>query len=137
MTTRTEHAQREQKHQRQDPARDRPKPAAEGAEQLDLLALQRAVLDPAQAAPGDILGLQRTAGNRAVNHLIQTKLTVGGAGDRYEQEADRVAEQVVSSQRSIVPSASHQPGVQRQGEEEEIQTKPLPSATLRTGKYKK
>jgi len=28
-----------------------------------------------------------------VSRLIQAKLTVGGAGDRYEQEADRVAEQ--------------------------------------------
>jgi hypothetical protein len=129
MTGQTQHAQREQKHQRQDPVRDQAKSAAKMAEQPDLLALQRAVLNPAEAAPGDILGLQRTAGNRAVSRLIQTKLTVGGAGDRYEQEADRVAEQVVSSQRSTVPDASRQPGVQRQGEEEEIQTKPL-AATI-------
>jgi hypothetical protein len=64
----------------------------EQPETMDLARLQRAVQDPAHARPADILGLQRTAGNRAVSHLIQTKLTVGGAGDRYEQEADRVAE---------------------------------------------
>ena len=32
----------------------------------------------------------------AVSRLIQAKLTVGGANDRYEQEADRVAESVVA-----------------------------------------
>ncbi len=107
MTGQTQHAPQEQKHQRQEPVRDQAKPAAEMAEQPDLLALQRAVLNPGQAAPGDILGLQRTAGNRAVSRLIQTKLTVGGAGDRYEQEADRVAEQVVAAAGSrVAPSAT-------------------------------
>ena len=101
-------------------------------EQSEPAALQRAIVDPSRARPADILALQRTAGNQAVSRLIQTTLTVGGAGDRYEQEADRVAEQVVSSQRSRpmgAPSATGQPGVQRQGEEEEVQTKPL-AATI-------
>jgi Domain of unknown function (DUF4157) len=47
-------------------------------------------------------GLQRSIGNRAVLRLlsrpspaIQTKLTVNEPGDRHEQEADRVAEQVM------------------------------------------
>jgi Domain of unknown function (DUF4157) len=133
MTSQPQHA--EQKHkatpQREPPSRDRAKHAAEVMEQPDLLALQRAVLDPAQVAPGDILGLQRTAGNRAVSRLIQAKLTVGGAGDRYEQEADRVAEQVVSGhrERAAGEAASQRPGVQRQSEEEEVQTKPL-AATI-------
>jgi hypothetical protein len=139
MTTQTQHA--EQKHkvtpQREGLARDRPKPAVEMAEQQerDLLALQRAVLDPAQATPGDILGLQRTAGNRAVSRLIQTKLVVGGAGDRYEQEADRVAEQVLARSREpMLPGGrraevSGQVPLQRQEEEEEVQTKPL-AATI-------
>jgi hypothetical protein len=39
----------------------------------------------------DILRLQRQIGNRATTRLIQAKLNVGPAGDRYEQEADRVA----------------------------------------------
>jgi len=54
--------------------------------------------------PGDgplnrasILSLQRTIGNHAVGRLLQTKLRVGPPGDRYEQEADRVAEHVVGS----------------------------------------
>jgi lipoprotein-anchoring transpeptidase ErfK/SrfK len=44
--------------------------------------------------------LQRTAGNQAVQRLIksgalQAKLRIGQPGDKYEQEADRVAEQVM------------------------------------------
>jgi Domain of unknown function (DUF4157) len=52
---------------------------------------------------------------------VQAKLTVGAPNDRYEQEADRVAEQVMS-----MPDTK--PAVQREGmpgEEEEVQTKPL------------
>ena len=47
-----------------------------------------------------ILFLQRTAGNQAVQRLIksgdlQAKLRIGQPGNIYEQEADRVAEQVM------------------------------------------
>jgi hypothetical protein len=58
---------------------------------------------------------------------VQTKLTVGQPNDRYEQEADRVAEQVMS-----MPDAK--PTVQREelpGEEEELQTKSLGGAIQR------
>jgi hypothetical protein len=48
----------------------------------------------------DILSLHKALGNQAVQRLIesgalQTKLTVGKPNDSYEQEADRVAEQVM------------------------------------------
>ena len=48
-----------------------------------------------------IMYLQRTIGNRAVEHLwksgwLQRKLNIGPANDKYEQEADTVAEKVVS-----------------------------------------
>ena len=47
-----------------------------------------------------ILFLQRTAGNQAVQALVrsgalQAKLRIGQPGDKYEQEADRVAEKVM------------------------------------------
>lgn len=47
-----------------------------------------------------VLRLQKTAGNQAVQRLIksgalQAKLRIGQADDVYEQEADRVAEQVM------------------------------------------
>ncbi len=47
-----------------------------------------------------ILFLQRTIGNQAVQRMmtsgtIQAKLKIGQPGDIYEQEADRVADQVM------------------------------------------
>src|SRR5512140_2585111 len=83
--------------------------------------LQSAAAAPGLARPADILALQRTLGNRAVTRLIQTKLAVGPAGEQYEQEADRVAEQVMRMPADPRP-------VQRQAEEEELQTKPLAAA---------
>jgi hypothetical protein len=85
--------------------------------------LQRAVADPVAARPPEVLALQRKYGNEAVqrlliDHNLQAKLTVGAANDSYEQEADHVAAQVMSA-----------PDVQRQPEEEELQTKPL-AATI-------
>lgn len=77
--------------------------------------------------------LQRAIGNQALGQLagqthIQTKLTLGPVGDRYEQEADSVAKQVV--QQVNAPSAGQQanPSVQRQAppeEEEKVAMKPL------------
>ncbi|SEL12378.1 DUF4157 domain-containing protein [Nitrosovibrio tenuis] len=87
--------------------------------------------------PSPILQLQRTLGNRRVAQLLQAKrlsadgtvvglqrkLTVGAANDQYEQEADRVAHQVMS----MSDSAVH---LQRDMSTEEdkdtvLQTKPL------------
>jgi hypothetical protein len=69
-----------------------------------------------------VMHLQRTYGNRYVQRLlnskaVQAKLTVSQPGDIYEQEADRVAEMVTQK-----ISADR---VQRQEEEEEVQTKPI------------
>ena len=79
-----------------------------------------------QIAPAqDILNLHQTIGNQAVQRLfesgfIQRKLTVGEPNDKYEQEADSVADEVMR-----MP----EPQVQRQSEEDEeeemIQTKPI------------
>ena len=53
---------------------------------------------------------------------VQAKLTVGAPNDQYEQEADRVADQVMS-----MPDAATPQTVQREAmpEEEEVRTKPL------------
>lgn len=42
-----------------------------------------------------LLRLQQTIGNQAVGRLIQAKLKVGQPEDKYEREADRVAERVM------------------------------------------
>ncbi len=84
---------------------------------------------------GNILHLQHTLGNQEVQRLIksgkiQAKLTIGKPNDKYEQEADRVADKVMSM-RTSEPKQSlvngHSSLVQRQAveEEEPIQTKPL------------
>jgi hypothetical protein len=92
--------------------------------------LQRAALAPASLRPADILRLQQTIGNRAVarllsqlspaRSLIQAKLTVNAPGDKYELEADRMAEQVM-----------RMPAVQGQDveavEKLNVMTKPQPS----------
>jgi hypothetical protein len=39
--------------------------------------------------------MQRTLGNQAYGNMIQAKLKIGEPNDKYEQEADRVAEQVM------------------------------------------
>ncbi len=42
------------------------------------------------------LFLQRTIGNQAVGRMIQAKLKIGQPGDKYEREADQVADTVMS-----------------------------------------
>ena len=71
-----------------------------------------------------ILFLQRTIGNQAVESLfksgiIRAKLKIGKPNDIYEQEADRVAEQIVSSSWSVVNNQMEEREIQRQTEEEE------------------
>ncbi len=62
---------------------------------------RKAETDQSMDSPVDrVLFLQRTIGNQAVGRLIksgalQAKLRIGQPGDVYEQEADRVAEQVM------------------------------------------
>ena len=91
------------------------------------LRIQRKKSSQQIKSPADIiLFLQRTIGNQAVQRLIksgtlQAKLRIGQPGDVYEQEADRVADEVM-----LMPEP--EPGVQRQvkpEEEERLQSKPL------------
>jgi hypothetical protein len=85
-----------------------------------------------------ILQLQQSVGNRALQRLLshrgitlQPKLTVGAAHDPYEQEADRVAQQVMRM--PIPPSAvTGQVSVQPPSpEKDEVeQNKPLAGAIM-------
>ncbi|MES0490032.1 MAG: DUF4157 domain-containing protein [Leptospirales bacterium] len=72
-----------------------------------------------------IMYLQRTIGNQAVGRLwrsgvLQRKLNIGPANDKYEQEADHIADQVVSMNE---PTS----GVQQS----DATTNPLPNAISR------
>jgi hypothetical protein len=119
-----------------------PKPIAENPDRLapqqsDPAAIfQRAMNHAGSLTPLDVLRLQRTVGNRVVSRLLagirsrpslQARLTVGAAGDRYEQEADRIADQVMNMPRPAGVQhlgVNASPDAQRQ-EDEELQTKPL------------
>ncbi len=63
--------------------------------------------------------LQRTMGNRAVGRFIQRKLTVGKPGDKYEQEAERVASQVMKMPSPVISRTS------KEEKDDTIQTKPI------------
>ncbi len=97
------------------------KPSVEG------IATQLNGMHSAERAPA-LLALQQTHGNRYVQRVvagIQAKLVVGQPGDIYEQEADRVAEQVM---RMPEPLVQRQPEEEEKKEKEEIlQTKEVPS----------
>lgn len=78
-------------------------------------AYARAQRTPASLQPADVAALQRTAGNRAVQRLLQRKtaptsgsqLRVGPVNDRYEREADRIAAQVTGSSVGTFSAGKH------------------------------
>ncbi len=96
-----------------------------GTPSVDSIATELSSMPSDAQRASALLALQRTHGNWYVQRVvagIQAKLKVGQPNDIYEQEADRVAEQVVR-----MP----EPKVQRQSEEEEmLQAKDLPVETL-------
>jgi hypothetical protein len=96
--------------------------------------LQRAAVAPQSLRPADILRLQQTLGNRATGallnqlfparSLVQAKLTVNAPGDKWEQEADRVAEKVTRT--PIAQRAE----LEDEAETPDVMTKPEPAPTV-------
>jgi hypothetical protein len=88
---------------------------------------------PVTRAPAHpLLRLQRTIGNQAVQRRIQTKLAVGAANDQYEQEADRVAEQVMRMPTSPSMGTGQAPVQRHSPEAGELgTTKPLAATVTR------
>jgi len=79
-----------------------------------------------EPATADVAPLSATESSAKVKHHfgnipVQAKLTIGAPDDQYEQEADRVADQVMSASPTANP-------VQRQTEDDELQMKPLASS---------
>ena len=101
-----------------------------GTPSVDSIATELSGMHSALRAPV-LLALQQTHGNRYVQRVvsgIQAKLVVGQTGDKYEQEADQVADEVM-----WMP----EPQVQRQAneEKEKLPTQattiiPIPALTL-------
>ncbi len=86
-----------------------------------------------------VLQLQRTLGNRRVAQLIQAKqltsegkiiglqrkLSVGAADDQYEQEADRVARQVMNIPDAVAANSMQRAMSPEEDKDQMLQTKPL------------
>jgi uncharacterized protein DUF4157 len=99
---------------------------------LDSALVKRGGYEPKNPHP--ILQLHSLVGNRAFSRFMQTKLQVSQPGDQYEQEADRVAEQVMRMPDPATPATVRSDGdpqisrLQRkctQCEEEQIQQQPM------------
>ncbi|BFU95592.1 MAG: hypothetical protein NTNFB02_23140 [Nitrospira sp.] len=111
--------------------------ASEKHRKQPLLPAQSNVTHRTRTHP--LLRLQQTIGNRAVQGLIQTKrlgaepgyvlqprLMVGAAHDHYEQEADAVAQRVMTMPAPAAPSSIQRQGVPEEKDKERtLQTKPL------------
>lgn len=79
---------------------EQPTSAAAKAEARRPLVVSPPAPHPAPANTAPVLQLQRTVGNQAVLHLfrhgaLQAKLTISQPGEPFEQEADRIADQVM------------------------------------------
>ncbi|MEA1864994.1 MAG: DUF4157 domain-containing protein [Euryarchaeota archaeon] len=98
-----------------------------GTPSAESIATHLSGMHTAQSAPV-LSALQQTHGNQYVQRVvaeIRTKPEVGQPGDEYEQEADRVAEQV---SRAAEPAVRRQPVEEEEKEKEEeelVQTKPI------------
>jgi|GEM_PF-2192009 len=109
MSTQRSHKKTDDTRSTKPAAKPETKPVA--AARPPQAARARAVdpADPQAASPEQLRQMQRQVGNRALNHMlaagrVQAKLTVGPAGDRYEQEADHMADAVMRSA-AVTPSA--------------------------------
>ncbi|NHN32398.1 eCIS core domain-containing protein [Paenibacillus agricola] len=95
---------------------------------------------PLETAAG-MMSLQGTIGNRGVQRMlsnesggklpIQAKMTVGPVGDQYEQEADKMAGQVVQQLQMRQSGAIQREAEGGEMEEEELQMKPAAGAIQR------
>lgn len=121
----------------------------DGEKSTSAINRQKINFSQAKNSPFDyIMSLQRSIGNQSVQRLlesgvIQAKLRIGSPNDIYEQEADRVADQVLRMPGISCPECEEEregiiqtkplaeqitPLIQRQTEEEEeekIQTRPI------------
>ena len=93
---------------------------------------------PSSAANSELMNIQRSIGNRALGNMltIQTKMTVGPAGDAYEQEADQMGKQAADHIAASESGAASKPDVQRseggESEDEELQMKPSTDSIQRS-----
>ena len=101
-----------------------------GTPSVDSIATELSGMPTVQRASA-LLALQQTHGNRYVQRVvrgIQAKLKIGQPGDIYEQEADRVADEVMRMPEPKVKRQAEEEKEEEEKEKEEIlQTKEVPS----------
>jgi Domain of unknown function (DUF4157) len=78
---------------------------ARPGEKADTLVARRPA--PNIVAETQLQRLQQSLGNRAIGRMVQARLTVGPAGDPYEREADRVADEVIGLHAGLVHTGEH------------------------------
>ena len=101
-----------------------PTASSDGFVPMNLVQKRPFVVQAKPAPTSDAQQAQRLDAKLLQNLGVQTKLTVGAPGDQYEQEADRVASDVVAQ----INSPQAQRPVQREAmpeEEDELQMKPM------------
>jgi hypothetical protein len=91
-----------------------PKPDINSSQEQEIPSYSRNAADCLSANVMRSIEEEKDSDEMSLDARVQTKLTVGAVGDKYEQEADRMAAQVMSM--SVTPDAS--PQVQRFGEED-------------------
>ena len=97
-------------------------------EHAELLA--RAASHSDVAVHNLVMQLHQTYGNRYVQRLlnsnaVQAKLTVNAPGDIYEQEADRIADEVISAEKSQVHRQEEEEEEEKEEKEEEEEEEEL------------
>ncbi len=105
-----------------------------GTPSVNSIATELSKMPAADQRASVLLALQRTHGNRYVQQVvagIQAKLKVGQPGDVYEQEADRIAEEVMRMpEPEVKRQAEEEKEEEEKKEEEEIlQAKKFPGQT--------
>jgi hypothetical protein len=91
--------------------------------------------EPGSSSGRELLAHERTHVVQQSGGGVQRKLTVSQPGDKYEQEADHVAQAVTRMEQSAVANPAATPPLQRQAEEEKkdetVQTKAEPGSLQR------
>jgi hypothetical protein len=89
---------------------------------------------PARPPANPLAQIQQALGNQATGRLLQTKLNISQPGDVYEQEADRIADQVMRMPDLATPAPAQLNGLPQisslqrrcaQCEDEEVQRQPM------------
>jgi hypothetical protein len=84
-----------------------------------------------------MLRLQRTHGNRFVQRIIQAKLEVSHPGDPCEQEADQVADRIMSMPMEPAPPLAHRAVIPEEEKDKQESAQSVPVKRMATSSIQK